>query len=104
MHARHNAKVRALLQPGDPLGAVNGTAGGGAHDRVIRAMKPDASLQQVFQNPDDDRLRLVFADALSKQGDPRGELIAVQCALEARPTEALKARETELMLENRAAW
>lgn len=68
-------------------------------------MKRDASLQQVLENPDDDQLRLVYADALSERGDARGELIAVQCALAARPDdEGLRAREAELLQKHRGEW
>jgi uncharacterized protein (TIGR02996 family) len=46
-------------------------------DEQIRA----AFLADILANPDDDGPRLVFADWLAQQGDPRGELINVQCAL-----------------------
>ena len=36
----------------------------------------------ILAAPDDDAPRLVFADWLQARGDPRGELITVQCALE----------------------
>src|SRR5262245_58194484 len=56
---------------------------------------------ELVSRPDDIELRLVIADRLQDAGDPRGELIAVQCALaEARdPGERarLRARETELV-------
>ena len=65
-------------------------------------MKRDASLQQVLDNPDDDQLRLVYADALSERGDPHGELIAVQCALALRPgDEGLRQKESELIQQHR---
>jgi len=67
-------------------------------------MKHEVSLQQVLDRPDDDELRLVYADALSEQGDPRGELIAVQCAMANAPTEALRVREAELLRAHRDAW
>ena len=41
----------------------------------------DAFLDQILTDPDDDRPRMVYADWLLGEGDPRGELIAVQCAL-----------------------
>lgn len=63
------------------------------------------SLDQVIENEDDEQLRLVFADALSERGDARGELIAVQCALTARPDDAaLRAREAQLLATHRADW
>lgn len=39
-------------------------------------------LDAILAAPDDDAPRLVFADWLQQRGDPRGELITVQCALE----------------------
>jgi uncharacterized protein (TIGR02996 family) len=38
-------------------------------------------LQAILDSPDDDEPRLVLADALMEQGDPRGDFIRVQCAL-----------------------
>jgi len=39
-----------------------------------------ALLRAVRDTPDDDAPRLVYADWLSERGDPRGELIVLQCA------------------------
>jgi uncharacterized protein (TIGR02996 family) len=41
----------------------------------------DKLLDAVLASPDDDEPRLVLADWLVEQGDPRGELIGIQCAL-----------------------
>ena len=38
-------------------------------------------ITEVLDNPDDDDPRLVYADWLDEQGDPRGEFIRVQCEL-----------------------
>lgn len=35
-------------------------------------------LPKILEKPGDDQLRLVYADWLAEQGDPRGELIAIQ--------------------------
>jgi uncharacterized protein (TIGR02996 family) len=40
-----------------------------------------ALLAQILANPDDRALRVVYADALSDAGDPRGAFITQQCAL-----------------------
>lgn len=75
----------------------------------------DASnlLRAVAAAPDDDAPRLVYADWLEQQGDPRGEFIAVQCALAAlaglsgAPLDrraALEARERALIGANRRRW
>ncbi|MGZ3453793.1 MAG: TIGR02996 domain-containing protein [Polyangiales bacterium] len=67
----------------------------------------------IAASPDDDGPRLVFADALTAQGDPRGELIVVQCAL-ARPRSEtglgrdaairMRRRERSLLDRSGAAW
>ena len=61
-----------------------------------------ALLAAVIANPDDDAVRLVYADSLLDRGDVRGELIRLQCELRAgalrdprRP--AIRAREQELL-------
>lgn len=38
-------------------------------------------LAAVLADPDDDAARLVYSDALTDAGDPRGELIACQCEM-----------------------
>src|SRR5579859_6164594 len=42
----------------------------------------DGLLQAILDDPEDTHLRLVYADWLEEQGDPRAEFIRVQCALE----------------------
>ncbi|AEI63690.1 TIGR02996 domain-containing protein [Corallococcus macrosporus] len=42
-------------------------------------------LAAVVAQPEEDAPRLVYADHLQQQGDPRGEFIAVQVALAAEP-------------------
>jgi uncharacterized protein (TIGR02996 family) len=52
----------------------------------------------VYAAPDDDAPRLVLADYLLERGDPRGELIHVQCAIaRGDHAEALLAREQALL-------
>lgn len=68
-------------------------------------MTADAALlEPVLADPDDDRVRLVLADALIELGDPRGELIAVQCAVASNPNQKLRAREQELLQAHREKW
>jgi uncharacterized protein (TIGR02996 family) len=55
----------------------------------------------IVERPDDDEPRRVFADWLIECGDPRGELIAVQCELARAPTPELERRATELLA---AGW
>jgi uncharacterized protein (TIGR02996 family) len=70
-------------------------------------------LQAIFEAPDDDALRLVFADWLQERGKPRlaarGELMRVQCALardglDGRHRQELEASERELLRAHRKAW
>ncbi|QJW96556.1 TIGR02996 domain-containing protein [Frigoriglobus tundricola] len=69
----------------------------------------DVFERAIIENPDDVASYSAYADWLQEQGDPRGEFIAVQLALEdeSRPKEAreaLKARETELLAEYEREW
>ena len=73
-------------------------------------MNPDHAFQHaVLEEPDDDAVRLVYADWLEDRGDPRGELIRVQVRLAAwepdlcRRTE-LRRREEELLARHSARW
>ncbi len=59
----------------------------------------EALLARVHSNPDDDGARMVLADHLLELGDPRGELIMLQC------TPAYdEARLNELLGKHRARW
>jgi uncharacterized protein (TIGR02996 family) len=67
---------------------------------------------QILVDPDDDRPRLVYADRLMEHGDPRGELIAIQCALarhaatceDVGPLGPLLRRERALLDAYGKAW
>ncbi|MEO8551940.1 MAG: TIGR02996 domain-containing protein [Kofleriaceae bacterium] len=56
----------------------------------------------VYANLDDDAARLVLADHLSQLGDPRGELIALQCVVE--PTAEQHARAEHLLAHHASRW
>ncbi len=58
----------------------------------------------IAADPDDDAPRIVYADWLQQIGDPRGELIAVQCALARGHTPELAERERELLERYEADW
>jgi uncharacterized protein (TIGR02996 family) len=81
-----------------------------ALDPALDARPPDTAagaqlLRAVFDNPHDDGLRLVLADALTEAGDPRGELITLQLGrLGGRGTRKSKARERALIREHVATW
>jgi uncharacterized protein (TIGR02996 family) len=68
-----------------------------------------AFLQDVLESPDEEGIRLIFADWLEERDDPRGEFIRVQCQLarlspfdEQRP--ALAQREHELWAAHGQHW
>lgn len=65
--------------------------------------------QAIFGNPDDASTFAVYADWLQEQGDPRGEFIQLQLALEDRrqskaDRDALQCREEELLAEHAFEW
>ena len=66
-------------------------------------------LAAITDSPDDEVPRLVYADWLDEQGDPRGEFIRVQCQrakLEARDPRCLELdfRERSLLADYRNHW
>lgn len=65
-------------------------------------------LDAVRAAPGDDLPRVLFGEWLSAQGDPRGELIRVQCALRAglNPAERILLRQDEraLLAGHQRAW
>jgi len=57
----------------------------------------DELVAAIVAAPDDDAPRLVYADCLMQRGDPRGELIALQCRLAAgEASPEIVAHELEL--------
>ncbi len=65
--------------------------------------------QAVLADPDDLIPRLIYADWLDEQGDPRGEFIRVQCELADMPEtaarrRALLTRESELLHQHKQKW
>lgn len=69
----------------------------------------DAFLQPILDHPDDDTPRLVFADWLEEQGNPRGTFIRLQCE-RAKLTQhdagwkELLAQESALLRQFDAEW
>ena len=62
-------------------------------------------LAAIAAHPDDDAPRLVYADALMERQDPRGEFIALQCALARNPNDPVRTERVKVLLEtHRAAW
>jgi uncharacterized protein (TIGR02996 family) len=69
----------------------------------------EAFLQAILDRPEEDLSRLVHADWLLDQGDPKGEFIQVQCRLasmaaddEQRPS--LEERERQLLQRHQDEW
>jgi uncharacterized protein (TIGR02996 family) len=71
-------------------------------------MTDDGFLQAILVDPDDDAVRLIYADCLEERGDPRGEFIRVQCELARGPTgrqrTRLENREQELIRQHEKEW
>src|SRR5262245_16946467 len=68
-----------------------------------------AFLDRICAHPEDDGPRLVFADWLDEQNDPRGEFIRVQVALARSTTDDpraydLRDREATLLARYHAEW
>jgi uncharacterized protein (TIGR02996 family) len=68
-----------------------------------------AFLQAIFEEPDDDAPRLIYADWLEERGDPRAEFIRVGCALAGLTREdprfrLLWTREGELIRTHKEKW
>lgn len=67
-------------------------------------------LQTIFEQPDDDTARLIYADWLEDQGEAeRAEFIRVQCELARLPEDddrlpGLEQRETELLEKHEKKW
>src|ERR1044071_4841866 len=66
-------------------------------------------LQDIIDHPDDDAVRLIYADWLQERGDPRGEFIALQIqrarlAEDDPQREALDDRADRLREEHEHLW
>jgi uncharacterized protein (TIGR02996 family) len=73
------------------------------HDLVFAVTTRQELLRGIYASPRDRALRAAYADALVEEGDPRGELIALQLARAgsgAPPSE----RERELLQAHRDEW
>jgi uncharacterized protein (TIGR02996 family) len=78
-----------------------------AHRSDLEDAVHDADfLAEIGAAPHDAAPHLVYADALLRRGDPRGELVVVQHALEGAGAGAihLSRREAELLDEHLEAW
>lgn len=72
-------------------------------------METDPRYQAILAHPENDDLRLVYADALEDRGDVRGEFIRMQCSLakmspfDDRWSECV-ARERRLLYQHGETW
>ncbi len=72
-------------------------------------MTENPFLREVIEHPDDDEVRLIYADFLEEQGDPRGEFIRVQCELDKMPLydprrQDLLSHSTQLLRDHESQW
>jgi uncharacterized protein (TIGR02996 family) len=72
-------------------------------------MRKTPRFDAMVQAPWEDAPRLVYADGLTENDDPRGEFIVLQCRLASgklgpRDVKAAKAREAELLDAHREEW
>lgn len=80
--------VRAIAASVSPLGCTTTPA-------MTEPLEPELE-RGIHEDPDDDARYQVYADWLAGQGNPRGELAAVQLAREREDTPELAAREAAL--------
>ncbi|MFT3840326.1 MAG: TIGR02996 domain-containing protein [Myxococcaceae bacterium] len=103
-----DASAEALCTELEPaLGGALGDRRRDRSDHQEAGRSLEALFAAVYDAPDDDAPRLVLADALLAQNDPRGELIILQVArANGQQTAEQAAREKELLSdEDRlAAW
>jgi uncharacterized protein (TIGR02996 family) len=84
---------------------VDGEAGGGDDEGgAVSATNPELE-KAIFDDPDAPDGYLVYGDWLQSQGDPLGELVAVQAALAKKPgDEALEKKQAEILKEHEDEW
>jgi len=80
-------EIRQIVRKGS--GATTSVGAGASNS------DPRTFYAKVWENPDDDEARAVLGDLLQQQGDPRGELIALQLARHGTD-KPRSAREREL--------
>jgi uncharacterized protein (TIGR02996 family) len=84
----------------DPSLGLLGQMGIGSEEKAF--------MDEIAASPDDDAPRLVFADWLEERGDPRAELIRLQCEMpkleDYKARRALQVRVDELLKENYPRW
>jgi len=88
--------------------AATGPCRYGHTSAVTTELEEQRLLAAIVETPDDDAPRLVYADWLQSRGDPRGELILLQCQLAADPDDdrrrAIRITENKLLAAHLAGW
>jgi uncharacterized protein (TIGR02996 family) len=90
-------------------------AGGGAEAEAAAEDRAEAAddrstelLATILADPDNDDARRIYADLLTQQGNPRGELIVIDLALDGplsiRKRDQLAKRRAELWKEHAKRW
>ncbi len=79
------------------------------HPLPSRSQEEEGFLQAILESPDDEGIRLIFADWLEEHGDPRGEFIRIQCQRAALPPgdrrrSRLEQRERALLQSHGELW
>jgi uncharacterized protein (TIGR02996 family) len=69
----------------------------------------DGFVKAIIEEPDDDALRLIYADWLEERGDPRGAFIRAQCRLATLEPDAperttLEEEESDLLKRHQDEW
>jgi uncharacterized protein (TIGR02996 family) len=87
---RHGAMIARLDRIGAVARAIEARPSPAPLARSLAALEAELArpfafdtaplLAAIYADPDNTEARLVYADALQEQGDPRGEFIALQCA------------------------
>ncbi|MGE3808839.1 MAG: WGR domain-containing protein, partial [Gemmataceae bacterium] len=85
------------------------SGGGGGPIKAVAPSSGKALENAIFANPDDLGAHAAYADWLIEQGDPRGEFIQVQLALEDEKVapakrKELEKREKELLKKHERDW
>ena len=83
------------------IAEINTLLGAKTNAQKKQASDTSALLQAIYDDPLDTSLRLVYADALLEAGDPRGELITLQCN---RGDGPVTKRERELLRLHARTW
>ena len=96
------SQVAAHPQPSVDLAATRAALADHVRRSAGHAARTEQLLTAVYANLTDDAPRLVLADHLAELGDPRGELIALQC--QDSPSPKQQARVTKLVDAHCREW